>query len=137
ANAVSGNGRLHPLGKTNGGRAGARWWNSNLPALAHPTSTSAQALLATPDSVSRGDSKPHPSRLGYFLQFEGSVVPVPVHKVAARPSCLCPDLQNLQADVRRYRNRHRQRPSLPICAVGPLVGKALSAVVCRFPHAAP
>src|ERR1043166_830047 len=109
------------MGKGSGGFSRTDWWSSDHAALAHSARTTAQTVLVAPDDVCRRDSQPHSRSLGYFLQSEVSVVAVPVHKIDARATSVCPDFKNLSPDVCRYGNFHRQRARL---AVRPEIGRA-------------
>ena len=125
------------MGTEHGGISGAHCWHSNYPPLAHSAHASAQALLAPPNYVLRGNSAAHTICLGYFLQPEVHLDAVRIHKIHSCPPGFRIDLENLPPDVCGYWNRHGQRASLPVGALGPLAGKAVPTTVCSSPDATP
>jgi hypothetical protein len=106
-NPVPRNCGLYAVGKEHGGFPSTDCRHPNHPALADSACPSAKGLLAPPNYVSRGNSPPHAIRLGFFLQSGVNLGALPVYKISTCPAGVCLDLENLPADVCRYRNRHR------------------------------
>ncbi len=60
--------------------------HTDYPPLAYSASAAAQAVLAPPHHVGRGNSPAHAIRLGHVLRSEVHLDAVPLHKIACAPA---------------------------------------------------
>ncbi len=106
----------------------ARWDASYAP-LADPARASAEDFFSPSGDVGGADTAGHASDLGPLLLASDDLAPRACGEVDQGATCVCPDLKTLSPDVCEHRNRHRQRESRALAALGALDGEAVPTLV--------